>query len=520
MKILFPDYDKSFNNFASSILKKFGLDGECSSLIRVDRLLKENDYDNVIVLSFNGLSNRVMERYLDNDSILLSNKVANIVSTFPASDFTSTMTFLSGENPSQHGFINGWFESDDLGKNIGTDMIGKSNECDRKFESIFDKINNSGLGKAYGIFPFGKGKYVDREDAYKTIVNLSNSSSKKLIYAYFDNLDKVMMSLGIESLKTQEEIGKIEVEIKQLCDKLSNSIVFIISGYGNVECSKISLGKYKSLISLVEKVIEIEPRCVGLKVLEERQEEFRKGFEERLGDKFLLLSWEEILSKGLFGAETVNLNLKKDIGDFVAIATDEYYLSCGNDGKEVLKTKFVACHGGLTEKEMFLPIIAIRKKPFNDGIRLVNKKDYDEIRKMSIAIQKYRVEMRKDLFSNVSPVIHSDFINFFGRNASETCFVYTIEDKIVGFIKVRLKSLGGKRLYTDFAYIEIENVFVKDEYRRKGIGTELVNYVMGYARKRHVKKVEFRAWNFEEETFKFIEKFKSNTLFTVFEIDL
>ena len=41
-----------------------------------------------------------------------------------------------------------------------------------------------------------------------------------------------------------------------------------------------------------------------------------------------------------------------------------------------------------------------------------------------------------------------------------------------------------------------------------------------YARKRHVKKIEFRAWNFEEETFKFIEKFKSNTLFTVFEIDL
>lgn len=515
MKTLFPDYDKSLNSFASSILKCFGVECGCSSLNRIDKILREESYSNIIVLSFNGLSTSFMEKNLSNDSILLSNKAFNIISTFPANDFTSTMSFLSGKTPYEHGFINSKINFDCIEENV--DMSGFSVSDDIIFESIFDKINNSCKGKAYALFPFGKGKYKNREDAYKTIVSLCNNSGKKFVYAYFDNLDKVMMKDGVDSLKTIDEVRKIDGEISSLCEKLSDAIVFVISGYGNIDCAKVSLDKEKDLVSLVDEVFYIEPRCVGVKVLEGKQDEFRNGFNERFSDSFLLLSYDEIISRGLFGNGSGSC-FKERIGDFVIVATDKYYMSCGkskNGG-----SKFVSCHGGFTEKEMFVPIIAIKKGLFKDGVRAVCKHDYEEIRVMSSGIQKCRASVRKDLFSNVGPITHSDFIKYCGRNATETCFVYTIEDKIVGFIKVKLKTLGGYRLYNDFAYIEIENVFVKEKYRRKGIGSELVRYVIDYAKKRHVKKIEFRAWNFEKDTFKFVEKFKSGTLFTVFEIDL
>lgn len=515
MKALFPDYDKSLNNFASSILKCFGVECSGSSLNRIDKILREDNYSNIIVLSFNGLSTSFIEKKMDGNSILLSNRAFNIISTFPSSDITSTMSFLSEKTPYEHGFINSKIDFNCIEENI--DMSGFMFSDDVKFESIFDKINNSCKGKAYALFPFGKGKYKNREEAYKTIINLSNNSGKKLIYAYFDNLDKVMMKNGVDSSETIEEVLNIEKEISSLCERLSDAIVFVISEYGNINCSKISLSKEKNLVCLVDEVFEIEPRCVGVKVLEGKQDEFRDEFNEKFSDKFLLMSYDEVISRGLFGKGSGSC-FKNRIGDFVIVATDKCYLSWGKSKTGV--SKFASCHGGFTEKEMFVPIIAIKKSLFKDGVRVVCKNDYEEIRKMSSGIQKCRASIRKDLFSNVGPITHSDFVKYFGRNATETCFVYTIEDKVVGFIKVKLKTLGGYRLYNDFAYIEIENVYVKDDYRRRGIGTELVRYVIEYARKRHVKKIEFRAWNFEEEMFKFIEKFKSNTLFTVFEIDL
>lgn len=521
MKVLFPDYNKSLNNFASSILKCFGVECGCSSLNRIDKILREESYSNIIVLSFNGLSTSFMEKNLSNDSILLSNKAFNIISTFPANDFTSTMSFLSGKAPYEHGFINSKINFDCIEENV--DMSGFSVSDDIRFESIFDKINNSCKGKAYALFPFGKGKYKNREDAYKTIVSLCNNSGKKFVYAYFDNLDKVMMSTGVESIETFDEIKKIEIEIKELCDKLVDSIVFVISEYGNIDCSEIRF-RDCSLNSYVEKVVCVEPRCSLIRVTKNRQEEFKRVFDEKFSDKFLLISYDRAIEDGLFGIGGVDRKkVNEDEWDFIVIATDKYYLrfdgdKSGFDDEGGFLGK--ACHGGLTEKEMFVPIVAIKKRVFRDGVRVVEKNDYEEVRKMSSYIQKSRASIRKDLFSNVGPITHSDFIKYCGRNATETCFVYTIEDKIVGFIKVKLKTLGGYRLYNDFAYIEIENVFVKEKYRRKGIGSELVRYVIDYAKKRHVKKIEFRAWNFEKDTFKFVEKFKSGTLFTVFEIDL
>ena len=521
MKVLFPDYNKSLNNFASSILKCFGVECGCSSLNRIDKLLRSEDYSNIIILSFNGLSTNFMERNLDRDSILVSNKVFNITSTFPSSDVTSTMSFLSIKTPLEHGFI-------DKRVDISTfsefdDKRDFKTYGDKTFDSVFDKINRNSKSRAYALFPCGKGKYKNREEAYKTIVNISNSSGKKLIYAYFDDLDKVMMSTGVESIETFDEIKKIEIEIKELCDKLVDSIVFVISEYGNIDCSEIRF-RDCSLNSYVEKVVCVEPRCSLIRVTKNRQEEFKKVFDEEFSDKFLLISYDRAIEDGLFGIGGVDRwKVNEDEWDFIVIATDKYYLrfdgdKSGFDDEGGFLGK--ACHGGLTEKEMFVPIVAIKKRVFRDGVRVVEKNDYEEVRKMSSYIQKSRASIRKDLFSNVGPITHSDFIKYCGRNATETCFVYTIEDKIVGFIKVKLKTLGGYRLYNDFAYIEIENVFVKEKYRRKGIGSELVRYVIDYAKKRHVKKIEFRAWNFEKDTFKFVEKFKSGTLFTVFEIDL
>ena len=169
---------------------------------------------------------------------------------------------------------------------------------------------------------------------------------------------------------------------------------------------------------------------------------------------------------------------------------------------------------------MLVPISIVLKKPFKDGIRRAVAEDYKEIRQMCNDIQKFRAEKRKDIFMRTDTLSFPDFNNYCNKNSPDVCFVYTIEDKVVGFIKMRLNTICGEKLYRNFSYLEIENFFVKKEYRKQGIGTALGNYVISYAKKKRVKKIEFCAWNFEEETCKFVEKFNPTELIKVLEIDL
>lgn len=525
MKILYPDYEKSLVNFSATILKEFGISSEYSTLSRIDKLLKEEEYKNIVVLLYDGLGSKIIEKHLDKNSFLVKNKMLDITSTVPSTTMAATTSILSGKTPYEHGWI-GWnmyFKDLDKTITIARNKIKNSDEeLDfkvtqkfLKYESIFDKINNSSLGKAYGLFPFGVGAYESREEAYKRIVNLSQNSGKKLIYAYFEEPDSIMHMTGTTSSEAHEEILKIDNEVKELCDKLRDSIVFIIADHGHVDCETLVLKKYKDIYNLVERTFDIEARCSGIKIKEGKQEEFKNKFLEEFGEYFLLMDYDEVVEKKLFGMGIEHERFRDTIGDFVAIAINKYALNY-DDSDPVFKSS----HAGLTEKEMLVPVIVVKKKPFKDGVREVVKSDFKEIKELCNMMQKSRVSKRKDLFCDFNSLSPVEFDSYCGRNNPYMCFVYTIEDQIVGFIKLRLKDLMGHRLFANFVYIELENIFVKEGYRGQGVGTALMNYALVYAKKNRVNKLEYRAWAFEEETNKFIEKFNANKLFMVLEIDL
>ena len=179
----------------------------------------------------------------------------------------------------------------------------------------------------------------------------------------------------------------------------------------------------------------------------------------------------------------------------------------------------MASCSGLTEKEMLVPLIVVKKKPFKDGIRRVIESDYKVVFEILADCHKFMYRNRKDIFMAGPNFSRSEFNNYCDKNKPDTCYVYTISDEIVGLIRIKYNMLVGYGKFTSFSYIEIENIYVKEEYRGRGIGTELVNYVIFLAKKRRVKRVEFCAWHFDKKTAKFIEKFSSRVLTKIFEID-
>lgn len=99
MKLVFPDYRNCLTNVSNSILKYFDVDTCFDSLIELDNILEEKEYKNVILLLYDGMGSKLIDRNLGVDSFLRKHRVKEITSVFPATTTSCTTSILSGVNP-------------------------------------------------------------------------------------------------------------------------------------------------------------------------------------------------------------------------------------------------------------------------------------------------------------------------------------------------------------------------------------------------------------------------------------
>lgn len=101
----------------------------------------------------------------------------------------------------------------------------------------------------------------------------------------------------------------------------------------------------------------IEPRALNLFVKEGKRGQLEQEFQKEFGDKFLLLTKEQVLERKLFGMGKEHPDFQKMLGDYLAVAISD--LSVYNTREEA--DSFVGMHAGLTEDEMQIPLIIIER---------------------------------------------------------------------------------------------------------------------------------------------------------------
>jgi [ribosomal protein S18]-alanine N-acetyltransferase len=122
------------------------------------------------------------------------------------------------------------------------------------------------------------------------------------------------------------------------------------------------------------------------------------------------------------------------------------------------------------------------------------------IRKMSL-IDVYAVfKIEKESYNRPWPIM--EFIKELNENAYARYFVYLLNKKIIGFL--------GMWIIIDDAHIT--NIAISKKFRRKGYGSDLMDFAENYARESNAKKLilEVRVSNisainlYEKKGFKFI----------------
>lgn len=468
MKIMYPSISKGLVNFYSSLEKFFGIETKYSSLRVIDQILREEDYKNIIVLAYKGLSSNLLDMFCLEDNILSNNKVIDITTTL------------------------------DVALKDGGDY---QNKC---FDNYIDNINKKDKYRAYGVYPYVLDSYDSKIDIYDRIYNMSLFEDKKVIFGCSEELYQVLKEDGFDKEEIECKLELISNNIANLREKLDNSLILVMGDCGFIEPKYINLFDYSEISSVVSKINYINSRICSIELNNCSVKDFTNLFTQLFDGQFVVLSDKNKIKSFLPDFK----------GDCLIVAVSDFSFYCDD-----IKTSKVV-NGGFSEQEMMVPVIAIKKKLHKELVRKARIDDFSFIKDVMNGIQKNRALSRKDIFVKTDWIDKSEFLNLCERFGDSCCLVYEINDKVVGFIIAKSNSSYGKRKYLEHTYLSVKAIYVLEEYRRKQIATKMYKELQRIAKKLRYKRIEFSLWYFDKEVEKFIFTLNPRVLYTIYETDL
>ena len=357
------NYNECLTNLACSIRKYFGLEVKHNTLYYIDEILNDYKPKNVILILFDGMGSKILDRTLGEDSFFRKNKLKDITSVFPATTTDATTSIRTGLNPVEHGWLgwNTYIAPIDKTITLFLNTVkGKSEICN-EFLKVKDKLVLSTIEQEINIntnynsielFPFGKNKYNNFDDMLNKILEETKKEGKRFIYAYDDEPDGSMHEFGNDNDCVKELIKVRDKKICELCNKLEDSIVIVVADHGHINVEPLFLKDYPEIYNLLERTTSLEQRAISFKIKDENKELFEKLFNDFFGNYFKLYKKQDIIDSNLFGDGEQNELFDSAIGDYIALAENSNKCILV-DGDELLKSQ----HAGYTDDEILVPLI-------------------------------------------------------------------------------------------------------------------------------------------------------------------
>ena len=361
------NYNETLTNLACSIRKYFDLDYKHETIEYIDKILEERKPKNVVTILFDGMGSNIIDKILSPDSFFIKHRIKPITTVFPATTVAATTTIQTGLNPVETGML-GWsmyFKEIDKTINVFPETekgdieekhLKEAEEFKKKYmktKTIVQDINETKKYKAYKLFPFGEKSYSDIDEMFERIEKLCSEDGKKYIYTYDEEPDYSMHRQGTYCDEVKDIIKDRNEKVEQLCQKLHDTVIFIIADHGHIIVENMFLKDYPDVVECLERNTSLEPRAVNFFIKKEKKEIFVELFKKYFGEDFDLWTKEEVINKKLFGDGEENTIFRSALGDYLAISkNNKTLLYEGNK-------EFLSQHAGYTDDEILIPLIAI-----------------------------------------------------------------------------------------------------------------------------------------------------------------
>ena len=381
--IVLPNYDHCILGTITSILKYYNVETKHKSSEKIDNLLKEREYKNVVFLILDGLGEHILNK-ISPDGIFNKNKIDCVTSVYPSTTTAALTTYYSGQPPYETGWIawSQYFKEYGRALDMFTHNESYMGEPLKEplidvfktvvnYETIFEKIEKASPNvKAYEVEPEYAEKRAKRtikadniDELIMNIEELCKGSERKFILGYSDNPDSLLHKFGTTSEEAKIFIKEAEQKIEEMVNQFDEDTILIISadhGHKDIEKS-YTLLDYPEIQECLIIPASLESRVLAFWVKEEMKELFVERFNKVFKNEFWLMTKEEFLNKYHFlGYGNKHSKIDDFIGNYVALSVGgsmiriETFLA---EGKPIKKST----HCGLTKEEMEVPVIVMKK---------------------------------------------------------------------------------------------------------------------------------------------------------------
>ena len=139
-------------------------------------------------------------------------------------------------------------------------------------------------------------------------------------------------------------------------------------------------------------------------------------------------------------------------------------------------------------------------------IREATETDYPIINKMLLKLQNYHSENIPRIYKKLNIFFTFDEYLKILEDKNLYFLLATFNNEVIGLIRLNFNEKLSKYEYQR-KQIWIEGIYVRAEYRRKGIAKKLLNETINKAKFLNAQSIELMIWNFNETSKKFFENY-------------
>ncbi|MET7281080.1 nucleotide pyrophosphatase/phosphodiesterase family protein [Kribbella sp. NPDC005582] len=326
------------------------------------------------VLLFDGLGWNLLQRYADSapylSSLLATGR--NLTAGVPSTTAVSLTSLGTGLPPGAHGMIGYTTIVPETGALLNAlqwdapvdpwkwqphttvfDRVAAAGVVTRNVSKA--RFEKSGLTRAAfrGSLHRGADTVEDRLDATRFA---SREGQSSLTYVYDSQLDYTGHGQGCDSWQWRKELVAADTFASQVRAALPrDAVLVVVADHGMIDVAPENRVDLDSEPELTDglRLIGGESRFRHLYCVDGAQDDVLATYRERLGDRALVLSRDEAIARGWFGA--VEDRVAPRIGDVVVAALGA--LSVVASRRFAQEAGLIGLHGSLTRDEMEIPLL-------------------------------------------------------------------------------------------------------------------------------------------------------------------
>ncbi|MGB3413090.1 MAG: alkaline phosphatase family protein [Microbacteriaceae bacterium] len=377
MQIMIPSREDSLGSLAEVIPSCF------LAMQQKSNRLGLSPTRSAILVVVDGLGDDNLREYAGHARGLWSSRIASLQSTFPSTTAVAITTLTTGVLPGQHGMV-GYRVRNPENNHLLNQLSGwgkymvpshwqlaptlMRQSAERCYVLSDAKHRTSGFSQAVlaGAEYLGIDGLSERfaraleliQDAHRT-----PNGPGVFCYVYVSSLDQAAHKSGVGSREWLEALESIDHEFRLMTSRLDDqSGLLLVADHGVINVPRVSQRIVPVSSELFAGVQSLggEPRCLQLyfsepgssidaAVLEAAKERWSRAYPEEA----LVFTRSEAIDAGLFGE--VSAEVLPRFGDLFVMALGDHAFYRDD---ELGGTSMVGQHGALSEKELFIPVIA------------------------------------------------------------------------------------------------------------------------------------------------------------------